>query len=166
MEPSDLDPEFGQADAEYSLKHLREVLSRRGVASTGFGVSWDEFRDVRGPMIVHLEAKTIGFRHFHVARWDGDALWVLEPLASHPIKLDAAQQATYREQFTGRILVPVAGIPLSWRVRSALWVVPIAALALCLPALVRIWRARNSTTRTEGIASPNETSLSTPVLGE
>lgn len=132
VELSDLNSEFGGIDAEYSLAHLQDVLVRRGVPSTGYRVTWEEFQQVQGPMIVHLDYKEIGLRHFHVVKWDGPVLRVVEPLASHPLELNSAQFDAYREQFSGRILVPMNGEPFSWRVLGSWWLIPCAAFAVLI----------------------------------
>lgn len=136
------DPQFLNNRPESSLNDLQRALRAFSVNTVAWNVLWVDFQRIRGPMICHLASSGNEMRHFHVAEWRGGELWILDPLATHPIRITADMLPQYQKSFSGRVLVPVSAVPWTWRVFGAGWGIWLGGVGMLVLIVRRYWLHR------------------------
>jgi hypothetical protein len=144
-----LDSQFARVGHETSFADLARVLGNLGVPVTGLKMEWDDFKRLNSPAIVRVILPKIDAAHFHVASRVGNGLVILDPLRDSPIVLDERAEESYRQAFSGYVLVPSASIPRQfWFGRNrgviAATGVALAAAVFFLGRRLRFVRGRDS----------------------
>lgn len=136
------DPEFLNKGPESSLSDLQRALQAFSVNTVAWNVAWVDFQRIQGPMICHLASSGSDIRHFHVAEWRAGELWILDPLATHPIRITAEMVPQYQKSFSGRVLVPINAVPWTWRVFGTGRGIWLGGLGLSVLIMRRFWLHR------------------------
>ena len=132
------DTHFQNESPRSSLSDLQQTLRAFSIETSAWNLDWNDFQKIRGPMICHLAPSESEIRHFHVAEWRDDELWVLDPLAAHPIRITNEMIPQYQKSFSGRILVPINAVPWTWRVFGARWIVWLSCLGIATVLVLRL----------------------------
>lgn len=112
----ELAPHFLDKRPESSMSDLQQALHAFSIETIPWKLNWEDFQKIHGPMICHLAPSGKDVRHFHVAEWRAGELWILDPLAAHPIRISPDLFPQYRQSFSGNVLVPSNAVPWTWRV--------------------------------------------------
>lgn len=136
------DPQFLNKGPESSLHDLQRALRAISVNTVAWNVAWVDFQRIQGPMICHLTSSSSDIRHFHVAEWRAGELWILDPLAKHPIRIASDMFPQYQKSFSGRVLVPVNAVPRTWRVFGAGWGLWLGGVGIAVLIVRRFWPHR------------------------
>ena len=137
---------FENKGPQSSLADLQQTLREFSIETSAWNLNWKDFQKIHGPMICHLAPSESDLRHFHVAEWRDGELWVLDPLAAHPIRITTETFPQYQKSFSGRVLVPSNSVPWTWRVFGTRWTVWLGCLGIAALSVVQFRRLANRST--------------------